>query len=55
MIEEKDVDSQAYKRGWVDGYSGDNEPSLDIPNEDLIQYQYGFDDGAKAYAGEIDY
>ena len=53
MKEEKDVNSEAYKRGWNDGYQEGQSNQTEVSPADIIQYQYGFDDGLKAYTEEI--
>jgi hypothetical protein len=49
----KDINSDAYKKGWVDGYSDAADDKITIPLDESAQYYYGFDDGSKAYDNEI--
>lgn len=52
-MEEKDINSEAYKKGWVDGYCDGRGDKTTIEVDESIQYSYGFQDGFDAYTKEI--
>jgi hypothetical protein len=52
MSEEKDVNCEAYKKGWVAGYC-DGRDDENVSDDECLQYSYGFEDGMQAYIEEM--